>query len=89
MSAGNSIQVAPVVLDGVRYVVTSYATRYGGRVLVTRCPGAGKWYGVHIGADGRVLCRTVLSDWAAHEAAWWYGGDTARAVARQVCATTF
>jgi hypothetical protein len=88
MSAG-SVSVSPVVLDGVRYVVTSYSTRYGGRVLVTRDPARGVWCAAHVDGAGRVLARATLSDSAAQEAAWWHSGDLYCAVARQVCATTF
>jgi hypothetical protein len=86
MSAG-SVSVSPVVLDGVRFHVTSYSTRYGGRVLVTRDPARGVWCAAHIDASGRVLCRAAMTDSAAQEVAWWNGGDTSRAVARAVCVT--
>ena len=86
MSAG-SVSSVPVQYDGVRYVVTEYNTRYGGRVLVTRDPVCARWCAAHLDASGRVLFRATLSDGAATEAAWWYGGDTVRAVAREVCVT--
>lgn len=86
MSAG-SVSSVPVVLDGVRFRVTTYSTRYGGRVLVTRDPVSGSWCAAHLCATGRVLARAALTDSAAQEAAWWYGGDTVRAVAREVCTT--
>lgn len=86
MSAG-SMSVSPVQLDGVRFHVVTYSTRYGGRVLVTRNPVSGTWHGAHTSAAGRVLCRAVLSDSAAAEAAWFHGGCIPLAVAREVCAT--